>query len=574
MGVAGAIFSSAGRTSTHWIPGSYSRSNFISNEGGGVSSGNIAILGFAELGEPQKLLVFGSSNDARNELLSGEGLDGVLHAFQPGGGLTPQEVGFMRVNPGTQSSRFLKLSAVNVFEIKSFSWGVPMNQVKAKLSAGTVVGSHKLEVEYKGNLVPEDNIEQLSFSIQYVGGTGTAGVMTIDEATLSTTITGDGASDLILNLADYATIGELVDYINNFAAYDAVVLSDNLLDKSINLDFVTAGDIFTAPLVTKSDYEAIYQALRNNQLLNKDDVAKSGVIRTVPDVDAEFVFLTGGTSGAYGTQEFSDALEELKKNNVQLIATPSTEAAIHTLFRNHCNETNSVEGRKERQFYVGGALNESVADVVARSKILNSEFGSLCTPGFKQFDVTGATSEIILYSSAYYACMQVGQVSAQALNNPTTHKAPNIISWEKDYKNPELNDLIRGGVLAGGKDTDDQYITVRSVTTFQGQLLQKNEASVQRETLYQDADLRRRTEKALIGTPLLGDAQLALTFSIFTRAIQDWSALGIIVAQNGALYSGYTASFSGDQLVIEYTTANTIPNNFVFTTHNVTVPVG
>jgi len=149
MGVDPAIFSSAGQRSQHYIPGAYSRNNFIANEGGGVSSGNICILGDVDLGEPQKLLVFDSANDARAELQSGAGLEGVIQAFKPGNDLTPQQVGFMRVNPGTQSSRTLELSAVDVFTVKSFSYGVPMNQLRLKFSAGTVVGSHKIETEKK-----------------------------------------------------------------------------------------------------------------------------------------------------------------------------------------------------------------------------------------------------------------------------------------------------------------------------------------------------------------------------------------------------------------------------------------
>ena len=92
-----------------------------------------------------------------------------------------------------------------------------------------------------------------------------------------------------------------------------------------------------------------------------------------------------------------------------------------------------------------------------------------------------------------------------------------------------------------------------------------------RETLYQDGDLRTRMERALIGTPNLGNTQLAAVDSIFERTIQDWFALGIIVANGGVLYDGYTRNIVGDQIVIEYNTWNTAPTNFVFITHNISV---
>lgn len=566
MGVNPATFSSGGRISQHYIPGAYSRNNFISNEGGGVSSGNIVIMGDSELGKPNELLVFGSANDARDALSSGDGLEGVIQAFAPGNDLTPQEVGFIRVNPGTQSERTLQKTASDRYKVKSFSYGVPMNQVRLKFSAGTTVGSYKIESEYKTNSVELDNIERESFSIQYTGA-GTPATIDINATTLTTTITGGaGSEDLALTLADYPTISELVQVINNNAAYTAVVLTDQPTQKSTELDFVTAGDILTA-LTLKSDYQAVYEALVANTLLT--DVTKEGTTREVPDVDSDYVYLSGGTSGAYTTTEFTTSLGVLEEEDIQLMATTTTESAVHVLIRNHCIDMNSVEGRRERQFYVGGALSEDVDSVNARAAILNSSFGSLCSPGFYQYNDDGVET---LYSPAFYACKQVGMVSALSLNNPTTSKTVNILRWEKDYTRSEKNTLIKGGVLIGGKDQTGVYITVRSLTTYQSALLQQNEASIMRETLYQANDLRTRLG-ALIGTPNIGNDQLATVDSIFERAIQDWKGLGIIVANGGVLYSGYTRRIVGDQIVIEYNTWNTAPTNFVFTTHNISLLV-
>jgi hypothetical protein len=567
MGVNPATFSSGGQISQHYIPGAYSRNNFIANEGGGVSSGNIVILGDSELGEPNKLLVFDSANDARAALSAGDGLEGVIQAFAPGNDLVPQQVGFMRVNPGTQSERTLQKTSSDRYKVKSFSYGVPMNQVRLKFSAGTIVGSHKIETEYKGNALESDNIERKSLSIQYTG-TGSAAVVNIDATTLTTTVTGGpGGEDLSIVLADYPTISELVELINNNAVYDAVVLTDQPTQKSTEIDFVTTGDIFTTPLTLKSDYQAVFEALGANGLLS--DISKLGTTRNVPDYDADFVYLSGGTSGAYTTTEFTTSLEVLEEEDVQLMATTTTEESVHILIKNHCVVMNSVDGRRERQFYVGGALGEDVASVKARALTLNSSFGSLCSPGYYQFNDDGVET---LYSPAFLACKQVGMVSALALNNPTTSKTMNVLRWEKDYKRSEKNDLIKGGVLICGKDTDGLFITIRSLTTYQGSLLQKNEASIMRETLYQAADLRRRMS-ALIGSPNTGNDQLATVDAIFERAIQDWKGLGIIVANNGQLYSGYTRRIVGDQLVIEYNTWNTAPTNFVFITHNISLLV-
>ena len=566
MGVNPATFSSAGQISQHYIPGAYSRRNFVANEGGGVSSGNICIMGYSELGKPNELLVFGSGNEARAELSAGAGLEGVIAAFTPGNDLKPQEVGFIRVNDGVQSSLTLLKAAADVFTVKSFSYGVPMNQIRLKFSTGTTGGTHKIETEYKGDEFETDDIEKKSFSLQYTGA-GTVGVMTINATTLATTITGGpGGEELALTLADYPTIDELVAVINNNAAYSATVLTDTPTESSEEIDAVTAIDILTNSYTVKSDYQAVYEALVADSLI--DSVTKEGIIRSIPDYDADFVYLSGGTSGAYTTTEFTASLLILEEEDIQLISTVSEESSVHALIKNHCVDMNSIEGRKERQFYVGGALSEDEDAIKIRAAQLNSSFGSLCSPGFYQFDSNGDEK---LYSPAYFACKQVGMVSALGLNNPTTSKQMDVLRWEKVYGRTSKNNLIKGGVLIGAKDEDGLYITIRSLTTYQGASLQQNEASIMRETLYQDADLRKRVGRALTGTPNLGVDQLATVDSIFERTIQDWKGLGIIVANGSKLYSGFTRKIVGDQIVVEYNTWNTAPTNFIFITHNISV---
>ena len=561
-----ATFSSAGQISQHFIPGAYSRNNFVSNEGGGVSSGNIVILGFAETGEPNKLLVFDSANDARGELTSGEGLEGIIQAFKPGNDLVPQQVGFIRVNPGTQSSRTLKLSASDRYGVKSFSWGVPMNQVRLKFSAGTVVGSHKVETEFKGQTNEIDDIERKSFSLQYTGA-GSAAVMTIDATTLTTVVTGGpGSEELNITLSEYPTISELVAFIDNQTPYSATILTSIITQKSIEIDAVTGQDIRTSAYTVKSDYQAVFEALQADPLLGT--ITKEGIIRTLPDYDVDFVYLAGGTSGAYTTTEFTNSLVILEQEDVQLLATPSTEISVHVLIKDHCVTMNSVEGRRERQFYVGGATGETVEQVKTRNSTLNSAFGSNCSPGYFQFNDAGIET---LFAASFYGCQQVGMVSALGLNTPTTSKTANIIRWEKDYKRSEINDLIKNATLVGAKDEDGTFITIRSLTTFQDDLLQKNEASIMRETLFQAADLRRRLSKGLVGTPNVGNDQIATATSIFERAIKDWAGLAIIVAQNGVLYTGLVITLNGDIINLEYNTNNTSPTNFVFVTHNISV---
>jgi hypothetical protein len=569
MGVSAAVFTSAGQRSEHYIPGGYSRRNYVPNAGGGVSSGNVCILGESRAGEPHKLLVFGSANDARATLESGTGLEGVIKAFNPGGGLVPQQIGFMRVNKGTQSTRTLVKTAADVFSVKSFNYGVPMNQIKMRFYAGTVSGSHRLDTEYKGSTFVHDNIERKSFTIQYTGA-GSAAALTITGTTLATTVTGASGEDLSITLSSFPTISELVEYINDNAVYTATVLTTDATELTSQLDAISAIDIKTAVYNVKSDLQAILEAFESSVLLST--VTLISATRIIPDYDSAWVYLSGATDGAYTTTEWSDALEVLLGEDIQFIATPVTTEATHVLIKNHCDTANGVEGKAERQFYVGGALAEDVSAVSTRALNLNSEYGSLCSPGFYDYNDSGVKT---LYAPSYYACKQVGALSALNLNNPTTWKTISVLGWEKDYKRTELNTLIQAGVLCGGKRPDGSYITVRSITTYQGSLLQKNEASMMRESLYMNRDLRTAIETAVTGTPLIGNEQLAVIDAIFARKINEWYTSGLIVKgpDQPNLYWGYTRRISGDQIFIEYNTYDTAPTNFTFTTsnHNVLV---
>jgi hypothetical protein len=230
---------------------------------------------------------------------------------------------------------------------------------------------------------------------------------------------------------------------------------------------------------------------------------------------------------------------------------------------------NSVEGKNERQAYVGGSIGESVSTLEANALTLNSSFVSLCSPGYYQFNDAGVRT---LYSPAMFACKQVGMVSALGLNNPTTWKTMNVLGWENDYTDSEQDTLIKAGVLVGARKRNGVFITVRSLTTYQGASLQQNEASIMRETLFQDRDLRTILEDNLTGTPNLGAIQLATVDALFENKIKQWYDLGIIIPfDDGSLYQGYTREVNGDVISIEYNTRNTAPTNFTFITHNVEV---
>ena len=84
MGVGAAIFQSAGQRSEHYVPGAYSRSSAAAGGADtGVSANNGVILGRSRGGQPNKLFVFSTLQEARETLVDGDLLKAVAHAFNP-----------------------------------------------------------------------------------------------------------------------------------------------------------------------------------------------------------------------------------------------------------------------------------------------------------------------------------------------------------------------------------------------------------------------------------------------------------------------------------------------------------
>ena len=89
MGVSPAKFSSAGQTTTHYIPGNYSRRNVV-GAGTGVSSGNLCIIGTSMGGKPLTLHSVADKAEAKDLLVSGELLNAVVQAFNGSNTFVPQ----------------------------------------------------------------------------------------------------------------------------------------------------------------------------------------------------------------------------------------------------------------------------------------------------------------------------------------------------------------------------------------------------------------------------------------------------------------------------------------------------
>lgn len=568
MGVSRTPFESAGQRTEHLIPGVFTRTNFERQSGGGVSANNGVIIGDSKGGEPRTVLFFNSPSEARATLLGGAGLEGVLHAFDPGNGLVPQRVGFIRVNNGAQAASVLSATSVAMIDLKAWDWGLHGNQVKRKLTAGTLAGTHKVTVQYGTNSAEVfDNIEKKSLSVQYIGS-GTAATMEI--ASTGITLAVDAVEAASIPFESFPTIDDVVNYINDLADFQAVLLTGNGAELASQLDTVTGANIKASAYTAKSDLQAIIDAFARSTYVGSSVYHDGGTARVVPDYDTDWAYFTGGTNGTSDVTAYSETLEVLESENVQILASTSTDEAVHLLIKNHCQVMSATSGRRERMAWVGGAAGETVDATRTRAKALNSELVNLAYPYFKAYDPINPALGVKDCSSAMYACKLLGMEVAVAVNEPVTNKQMSVLAWGKTLKKSEIENLILDGVTVGAKSDDSLLITIRGVTTYQGTELQKCERSMVREAQFMARDFRA-TMQGDIGRPQTAVDVGTIRSVLLTKAV-EWNNSGLIVkGPSNPLIWGITISEIGDAVYVEYHSYLTAPRNFIFGTANLHV---
>ena len=555
MGVSPAKFNSAGQSSEHYIPGNYSRRD-VTGGGTGVSTGKLCIIGTSMGGKPLTLHSVSDKAEAKQLLVSGSLLDGVLHALNGSNTFVPQQVFCMRVNAGTQSALTLKKGSESILNVKSADYGVHTNQLKLWLKDGTT--GKKVLVNFKGNETVIDNIAKKSFSVLYTG-TGTSATCTINATGL--TLTSDIATDsLTITWEECETIEEVVSRINDTGVYSAVLLDTTPNTAASELDHVTGISIKTTAAVFNSDLQALITALESVAYI--ESVSLAGNSRLVPENNTGYVYFSGATAGTSTISDWSDAIDELEKYDIQIIATAATDSDIHNLIADHCVSMSTVSKKKERTCWFGTAKNTSLDAALAAARGFNSELVSLVMTGANANNpLTGAAEDI---NPALLACKCAGIESALGVSNPLTNKAIKVNSFDKKYTDGELNKMIVGGITPFGENDDGQLVCIRSITTYQGDSLILNERCMIRSVLYMDRDLRKAFNPRTGTNDEPSESSIIATLNDKARS---WYAEQLLTkSDSGELVQNAKVRFDGDKTYLTFDRFVRAPNNFVFIT--------
>ena len=555
MGVSPAKFNSAGQSSEHYIPGNYSRRD-VTGGGTGVSTGRLCIIGTSMGGKPLTLHSVSDKAEAQQLLVSGSLLDGVLHALNGSNTFVPQQVFCMRVNAGTQAALTLKKGSESILHVKSADYGVHTNQLKLWLKDGTT--GKKVLVNFKGNEIVIDNIAKKSFSVLYTG-TGTSATCTINATGL--TLTSDIAADcLTITWEECETIEEVVSRINDTGVYSAVLLDTTPNTAARELDHVTGISVKTTAATFNSDLQALIAALESVPYIGS--VSLAGNSRLVPENNTVYVYFSGATAGTSTISDWSNAIDELEKYDIQIIATATTDSDIHNLITDHCVSMSTVSKKKERTCWFGTAKNTSLDAALAAARGFNSELVSLVMTGANANNpLTGAAEDI---SPALLACKCAGIESALGVSNPLTNKAIKVNSFDKKYTDGELNKMIAGGITPFGENDEGELVCIRAMTTYQGDSLILNERCMIRSVLYMDRDLRKAFNPRTGTNDEPSESSIIATLNDKARS---WYAEQLLTkSDSGELVQNVKVRFDGDKTYLTFDRFVRAPNNFVFIT--------
>jgi hypothetical protein len=536
--------------------------------GGGAA---VAILGEMQgllapkvphlIGSPSTALALLHPNSAEARLASQLVFDPSPGSGTPGA----SEVYLVPVNPSTRAT----LTLSNVLKLDSYLYGLPANQVKVKVAAGTT--GKKVSVGYGTGEEEFDNLTRESFSIVYIGA-GSACTMDIDISAathlLSTDCTDAAADNLALDLSAYDTIQELVDAINATGVYTAVVFTDSPNELSMQLDAVTTQDIKTAAYTAKSDLQAIVDGLAGSGYVEATRIADAG---TVPANTADWTYLSGGTNGVTTSDDWLQALDALKVVDVQILLPITSDASVHSAVDSHLDEMSGVTGKLERRAFVGGDLQTwaaeanrtaSIAALKAAIKLLNSDRLVHACLGSKHYDPNGRTK---LYPAYITAAMYAGIAAGGFPVQPLTRKYLRCLGLEVELRPEEIDTLINANAAPPIVDMVNGagWVISRQVTTWGKDVdLYRIEFSVGQGADYIARQVRQRHEQ-LIGLP--GTAQLDVTIVSLTNSVLEQAKREGIIRDYDPTKTALRVE--GTVRYVDYSAEPILPVNFIFSTY-------
>lgn len=185
-------------------------------------------------------------------------------------------------------------------------------------------------------------------------------------------------------------------------------------------------------------------------------------------LDEFAAFGTGGnTAGNNGEIDanYQDGLDVLLHQPAHLIVAAGQTDGFGSQLAAHCDIASTDDIQRERIALVGSGLRDpndtSIDGLLGHS--LASDRLIFVAPGIKAFDGAATPPQEVTLSAAYTAAALAGRLAALSAHVSPTNKVLNVAGLEKDFTQPELKQLVLSRVLA--LESRDGIRVVKGITT-------------------------------------------------------------------------------------------------------------
>lgn len=311
------------------------------------------------------------------------------------------------------------------------------------LSVSSAEPEVQLEINRQDNGTNETFLINAAIALE-IGYEGTTATATVNDTTLTTTVTGGSGANLSINLDEFVTLSDLASYINSQTGYTCSVVATASQKSPVDLDNGTYGICSTAaeelPGRIKRAAAAFSEIANQSAALDYTATATAGL----PDVFTTQKFLTGGAKGATLAANIVSIMSELETINTNFVvplfsrnatadiadgltdsSSTYTIDAVNTLVKNHVLKMSTKKIKKHRLGIVS-YWNDSFSEAQTRAGQLSNPRMTLAMQKTSQVDSAGA---VVSYLPWHTACIAAG-MQAAGFYRSITNKFANVISFE------------------------------------------------------------------------------------------------------------------------------------------------
>jgi hypothetical protein len=289
--------------------------------------------------------------------------------------------------------------------------------------------------------------------------------------TLAGSVTIAGANFPTLNAANgQTTVAAAIRFIAQYATAGFISSTSSTRTASILLADLDESTVAPLPLSLSADSWKIVTTVNASSLfVELEDV---GPLAPDVPVNGTFFFLVGGSQSVVTSQDWGDALEELRWYDVDELhafydptgVLPFGDAVL-PLFFDHVN-TMWGDGANERTLWVGAGENETYSTLVQRSALFNSERVNVVIDSANITQYQGATEQMRPY---WYALMHAAAASSIPGVGSLTRAQLRVNGVSRNaslYSNEMVNELLRAGLIMTSVPPGGFPRVEREVTTW------------------------------------------------------------------------------------------------------------